>query len=55
MLKGNDVKIFNKNLDKACTVLKLKSKERRKFYATNQVHENQCIGLIVEFVKQFCA
>jgi hypothetical protein len=37
------------NCDKSCTDLKERQKRRWKFYATNQVYEDQCIGLTGEF------
>jgi hypothetical protein len=41
-------KAYNKNCKKACMHLKLRWKRRWKYYATNQVHENQYIGLLGE-------
>jgi hypothetical protein len=46
---GDNIKTCNKNCDTACTDLKLRQKGGEKLYATNQAHENQCIGLNGEF------
>jgi hypothetical protein len=52
---GDKRKMYNKNYDKAYKYLKVRQKRKGKFYATDQVHESQCIGLIEEFhiVKLF--
>jgi hypothetical protein len=39
--KGDNRERYNENCDKACTGLKLRQKSRWKFYAPNQIYENQ--------------